>query len=304
MRSSARCARSTQPNPGWRHEREDDTNPPPGSRISVAALAMPVGYRRCVRRTCHPAVVRGECLIDGRLPNTRGVLRPVATNAEPRSSSTLWKHGYGNVTAPATASCSNSSHITWSRAVVEADTERERNPASKGGGTNANGRAREAQTEVPAEPERDYPGDFQVALAGARSHTLPPREEDRNVAVSTPWHCGPAGHARRRETAGHPSGGVGVSANPCRPVLRPVAARDHQPPTRCPVGQDGARAQRDTAGRSNARYARDVGPPCSPLERELALRTEDTRGSSACLGMYYRTPRRDQRRFRWGRRPR
>jgi hypothetical protein len=29
MRSSAGCARSTQPNPGWRHEREDDTSPPP-----------------------------------------------------------------------------------------------------------------------------------------------------------------------------------------------------------------------------------------------------------------------------------
>ena len=82
------------------------------------------------------------------------------------------------------------------------------------------------------------------------------------------------------------SGGLGVSASPCRPVLRPVAAWDRQPPTRCHLGQDGARAQRGTAGRLNAGYGRDAGPPCTPPERELDLRTEDTKGLSPCLGMY------------------
>ncbi len=47
---------------------------------------------------------------------------------------------------------------SWSRGMVEADKERERKPGSKGG--RPNGRAREAQTEGPAEPERDYRGDF------------------------------------------------------------------------------------------------------------------------------------------------
>ena len=119
-----------------------------------------------------------------------------------------------------------------------------------------------------------------------RSQSPPLRSKGRDRNVAVPGTCCPARHARRRETAGHVSGGLGVSASPCRPVLRPVAAWDRQPPTRCRLGQDGARAQRGTAGTLNAGYGRDVGPPCTPPERELALRTEDTRGLSPCLGMY------------------
>lgn len=52
----------------------------------------------------------------------------------------------------------------WSRAVVEADKELERKARKQGrqDERKKNGRAREAQTEGPAEPERDYRSDFQA----------------------------------------------------------------------------------------------------------------------------------------------
>ncbi len=49
--------------------RDAHQSTPSGSRISVAALAPPVGHRRCQLPANVPAVVRGECLIDGRLPH-------------------------------------------------------------------------------------------------------------------------------------------------------------------------------------------------------------------------------------------
>lgn len=70
-------------------------------------------------------------------------------------------------------------------------------------------------------------------------------------------------------------------------ALRRVAASDRQPSTGCPQGRDGGRVQRGTAGRLSVGSAPDVGRVCTSPYRELAPRTEDTRGLPR-LGMYYR----------------
>ncbi len=71
------------------------------------------------------------------------------------------------------------------------------------------------------------------------------------------------------------------------PALRPVAAQDRQPSTGCPLGRDVGRVQRGTAGRLSVGSAHDAGRLCTSPYRELAPRTEDTRGLP-CVGMYYR----------------
>jgi hypothetical protein len=103
-----------------------------------------------------------------------------------------------------------------SRAMVEADKEREPKAGSKGGTTNVkrNRRAREAQADGPGRAPRDIsatsargPNKWPWRVPGPTPLPSAPREEDRNVAV--PGTCCPALHARRRETAGHVSGGLG-----------------------------------------------------------------------------------------------
>ena len=142
--------------------RDAHQSTPSGSRISVAALAPPLGHRRCQLPANVPAVVRGECLIDGRLPHAI-VARCVTSRRDERGAEApvLSKQGCGNVTAPATASFSTSSHITARAPWWTLDKEREPKAGSKGGRTTVkrNRRGRGAGGGPGPAPAR-YLGDF------------------------------------------------------------------------------------------------------------------------------------------------
>ena|SRR5947207_1734415 len=67
----------------------------------------------------------------------------------------LSKQGYGNGNGAGTCQLLDFLSHNCSRAMVDADEERERKAGSKGGRTNLKRNRREAQAEGPAEPARD-----------------------------------------------------------------------------------------------------------------------------------------------------
>jgi hypothetical protein len=140
------------------------------------------------------------------------------------------------------------------------------------------------------------------------AHRRPEGGGDRRRAQRTiqwQWSTSIAGSTRSRTARGrcfdHPAGEHQPHLHHCRAplgqrlpmpsrshlALRRVAASDRQPSTGCPQGRDGGRVQRGTAGRLSVGSAPDVGRVCTSPYRELAPRTEDTRGLPR-LGMYYR----------------
>ena len=159
MRSSARCARSTQPNPGWRHE---------GGMTLIHALGQPDIFG-CLdaagrsptmpasgeRARCCPPQVSNRW----RLPHAI-VARCVTSCRDERGAEVI-----AGLIEAGLRECDGAGNCQFldflahncSRAMVEADKEREPKAGSKGGTTNVkrNRRAREAQAEGPAEPARD-----------------------------------------------------------------------------------------------------------------------------------------------------